>query len=145
MDWAKTTARRDENHLSFVTWCGLYKRFYSTYSECFRTIIHHFADDIFKSIIHVCISIHLRYINRVGSNTFHQIQIGIQIRWQKLDQIQPTKCKYKYTLRQRQTSRYFTEDIFKLISFCKIVLFVSNFIKTFFPKVTSATIHHWFR
>ena len=24
MDWAKTTARRDEKHLSFGIWCGLY-------------------------------------------------------------------------------------------------------------------------
>ena len=24
MDWAKTTARRDENKLSFGIWCGLY-------------------------------------------------------------------------------------------------------------------------
>ena len=24
MDWAKTTARRDENHLMFGIWCGLY-------------------------------------------------------------------------------------------------------------------------
>ena len=24
MDWAKTTARRDANHLVFVIWCGLY-------------------------------------------------------------------------------------------------------------------------
>ena len=28
MDWAKTTARRDENHLSFVIWCVLYYRIY---------------------------------------------------------------------------------------------------------------------
>ena len=27
MDWVKTTARRDENHLSFVIWCILYYRF----------------------------------------------------------------------------------------------------------------------
>ena len=24
MDWAKTTARRDKNHLSFGIWCHLY-------------------------------------------------------------------------------------------------------------------------
>ena len=29
MDWAKTTARRDQNHLSFVVWCNLYQIFYS--------------------------------------------------------------------------------------------------------------------
>ena len=28
MDWAKTTAKRDEKHLSFVIWCDFYKRFY---------------------------------------------------------------------------------------------------------------------
>ena len=28
MDWAKTTARGDEKHLSFEIWCDLYKRFY---------------------------------------------------------------------------------------------------------------------
>ena len=28
MDLAKITARRDENHLNFVIWCGLYWRFY---------------------------------------------------------------------------------------------------------------------
>ena len=27
MDWAKTTARQDEKHFSFVIWCDLYKRF----------------------------------------------------------------------------------------------------------------------
>ena len=30
MDWAKTTARRDEKHLSDVIWCDLYWRFYGT-------------------------------------------------------------------------------------------------------------------
>ena len=29
MDWAQTTARRDENHLSFDIWCVSYKRHYS--------------------------------------------------------------------------------------------------------------------
>ena len=28
MDWAKTTARRDENHLRFVIWCLFYSTFY---------------------------------------------------------------------------------------------------------------------
>ena len=28
MDWAKTTARGDEKHLSFDIWCDLYKRFF---------------------------------------------------------------------------------------------------------------------
>ena len=28
MDWAKTTTRRDEKHLSFEIWCDSYKRFY---------------------------------------------------------------------------------------------------------------------
>ena len=27
MDWAKTTARQDEKHLSFFIWCVLYLRF----------------------------------------------------------------------------------------------------------------------
>ena len=27
MDWTKTTARRDENHLSLGIWCTLYQRF----------------------------------------------------------------------------------------------------------------------
>ena len=27
MDWAKTTARQDKNHLSFGIWCTLYQRF----------------------------------------------------------------------------------------------------------------------
>ena len=27
MDWAETTARRDEKHVSFRTWCDLYNRF----------------------------------------------------------------------------------------------------------------------
>ena len=31
MDWAKTTARGDEKHLSFDIWFDLYKRFYGTY------------------------------------------------------------------------------------------------------------------
>ena len=31
MDWAKTTARGDEKHLSFEIQCDLYKRFYGTY------------------------------------------------------------------------------------------------------------------
>ena len=30
MDWAKTPAKRDENHLSFVIWCDLHYRFYAT-------------------------------------------------------------------------------------------------------------------
>ena len=30
MGWAKTTARRDENHLSFVIWCAYIKTFYGT-------------------------------------------------------------------------------------------------------------------
>ena len=30
MDWAKTTAKRDENHLSSVIWFGLYQTFYDT-------------------------------------------------------------------------------------------------------------------
>ena len=30
MDWAKKTAKRAENHLSFVIWCDLYMRFYSS-------------------------------------------------------------------------------------------------------------------
>ena len=28
MDWAKTTARGDERHLSFGIWCDLHERFY---------------------------------------------------------------------------------------------------------------------
>ena len=28
MDWANTTARGDEKHLSFDIWCDLYKKFY---------------------------------------------------------------------------------------------------------------------
>ena len=35
IDWAKTTAKQDENHLSFGIWCVLYKRFYGM-SPCFR-------------------------------------------------------------------------------------------------------------
>ena len=31
MDWAKATARRDENHLSLGNWCVLYYRFYGTH------------------------------------------------------------------------------------------------------------------
>ena len=31
MDWANTTARGDEKHLSFDIWCDLYKRFYGIY------------------------------------------------------------------------------------------------------------------
>ena len=31
MDWAKTTARRDEKHLSFGIWCPLYQRFYGSF------------------------------------------------------------------------------------------------------------------
>ena len=31
MDWVKTTARRDEKHLSFQILCDLYQRFYGTY------------------------------------------------------------------------------------------------------------------
>ena len=31
MDWAKTTTKRDQNHLSFGIWCDLYHRFYGTY------------------------------------------------------------------------------------------------------------------
>ena len=30
MDWAKTTVRRDDRHLSFKTWCDLYYRFYGS-------------------------------------------------------------------------------------------------------------------
>ena len=35
MDWAKTTTRRDEEHLSFGIWCGLYQRFYGSLSVYF--------------------------------------------------------------------------------------------------------------
>ena len=31
MDWAKTTARWDENHLSFGIWCVWYQRFYDRF------------------------------------------------------------------------------------------------------------------
>ena len=31
MDWAKTTARQVEEHLSFLIGCGLYKRFYGKF------------------------------------------------------------------------------------------------------------------
>ena len=40
MDWTKTTARRDENNLSFGIWCGLYYRFYGMYFVQKTTRIH---------------------------------------------------------------------------------------------------------
>ena len=36
MDWAKTTARRDEKHLSFGIWCDLYQRFYGSKQGGYR-------------------------------------------------------------------------------------------------------------
>ena len=44
MDWAKTTARGDEKHLSFEIWCDLYKRFYGrlimvSYSSSFSNAL----------------------------------------------------------------------------------------------------------
>ena len=33
MDWAKTTARHDEKHLSLRIWCNLYQRFYSKFEN----------------------------------------------------------------------------------------------------------------
>ena len=34
MDWAETTARQDENHLSFDIWCAVYYRFEGSLTEC---------------------------------------------------------------------------------------------------------------
>ena len=39
MDWAKTTARQDEKHLSFGIWCTLILRFDGSY--CWRTLVLH--------------------------------------------------------------------------------------------------------
>ena len=38
IDWAKTTARRDENHLSLVILCVSYERFYGKYTHFSQSI-----------------------------------------------------------------------------------------------------------
>ena len=44
MDWANTTLRRDENHLSFGIWCVWYKRLYGTSDTSrFRTNTWHYS------------------------------------------------------------------------------------------------------
>ena len=52
MDWAKTTARDDEKHLSFEIWCDLYKRFNGSY-------YHPFNDWWWYGIIYVILNTHL--------------------------------------------------------------------------------------
>ena len=37
-DWAKTTARRDETHLSLAIWCVLYKKFYGIFFIHWHTV-----------------------------------------------------------------------------------------------------------
>ena len=46
MDWAKTTARRDKNHLSFVIWCILCYNFYGNCSVtvALYSLVHYKID-----------------------------------------------------------------------------------------------------
>ena len=55
MDWAKTTVKQDERHLSFGIWCDLYLRFDSVYKNKLRPQQngHHSADDIFRYIFSI--------------------------------------------------------------------------------------------
>ena len=46
--WAKTTGRRDENHLSFVIWCFLYQRFRSM---CHSASMCHVTSEIVISLL----------------------------------------------------------------------------------------------
>ena len=58
MEWAKTSARRDEKHLSFGIWCALYQRFDSnTRFSCVH--IFHRADIRMTTQIAIFIGTHM--------------------------------------------------------------------------------------
>ena len=40
MNWAKTTATRDKNHLRFGIWCILYQRHYGTFKKKRHQLVH---------------------------------------------------------------------------------------------------------
>ena len=86
MDRAKTTARRDENHLRFRIWCVLYKRFYGNFmaqdvllvrSE--TTVVGQAIEnlhDIMCSKIPICVLLTVTSISRTSIPVpYHSMQV----------------------------------------------------------------------
>ena len=52
MDWSKTTARRDEHHLSFGIWCVLYTKIYDkSMGIFFWSLVKWFPDDFHSWVV----------------------------------------------------------------------------------------------
>ena len=90
MDWAKTTARWDEKHLSFGIWCILYLRFCGNFQTHYHDYSERYPDHLSSMLVQVmatsrCCPATSHYLNQ-----WHDSRVGgcervfTPIRWRQV-------------------------------------------------------------
>ena len=124
IDWAKTTARRDKNHLSFAIWCAYIRDFTVViFILEFPTAIQSFYNMSSYS------GMDKKSETWLSAKNFILPGMGIEYSNQ-------IRSVWLYnTLRPRQNGQHFADDIFKCIFFFENVWILIKILLKFVPKV----------
>ena len=143
MDWAKTTARQYEKHLSFGIWCALYKRFGG---KLFKYITFHLKTTPCKiqpsPLPHhfLCWCELMRDADGLALTALLMTQV--------LQNAGCWHCKDEHhemlnTLMPRQHGRYFIDDIFKCIFLNENVWILLTISLKLVPKFPINNFSNW--